>query len=1506
MDPRSRTQRLLVVVVLTALTFQSASGPVAGNARPDSTPTGSTGSAPTDPPPVPGGESSEVLGPCLVAPTFNVAVSEGHDNPGIPIEMQVPGGLSNSVMLLFDGHNATPTSADWSSTSFPETLPGREIMTKLVQDLGGSDHDITAFGLREPDHSTHSNSAARVNGPDGRFARAVLVYSGVPGSAIGDGIRATATKTGTSSTPSVTVSGIQPGDLVLAALSYHSGGSHDPNSVINEDPAWTERAYRVSGGTHSAGIHVIEKVATGGSATASWTLSKSRQYTAGIVVLKGAGSCPVEWEQLYGTCSGMHATCPANLEADPVNTATGNYVSSVTDLSLPGRGLGFAFTRTYNSLDTRVSTLGPGWTQSYAARLGFEGGGAVRFFAEDGAQLVFQPDGSGGFAAPSTAFGTLSQLGGGTYELTRRDQIRYRFDASGLLTAMVDRNGNELTLGYSADKLTTVTDTVGRAISLTYHPNGRLATLSGPPSRTVSYAYDGLNRLSTVTDSRGKVWTYTYDAQHRLLTIVDPNNHTVVTNEYGPDGRITAQTDARGKRGTFAWDPATETSTYTDARGKAWIDDYESNVLQSRRDPLGNTTSFGYDADFNVTAITDPRGKTTTQTWDTNGNLLTRTAPAPLSYVETWTYNARNDVSTYTNGRNKTTTYTYNTVGNLIKVTEPLAVETEFGRDPGGTGLLVSITDPRDKVTTYGYDAEANLTSTVMPLGNVTTMGYDAAGRLTSVVDPRGNATGANPADYTTTFSYNATDQVLTTISPLGHVTTFAYDDAGNLTSVTDPNTNATSYGYDAANNLTSVTDAANELTAYGYDNVGNLTTRSDANNHVTTYAYDDANRLTSTTDSLTNVWSLTYDAAGNVATRTDAKDHIITHTYDALNRLTGIAYADPATADVTLAYDANGNPTTLTDGAGTETYVYDDLDRLETVTRGTSTFSYGYDPVSNVTSRTYPDATATTYTYDDDGRMATAVAGSATTTYGYDPAGNVKTIATPDGYVARYAYDRAGRLLEVAHRTDTALLSRFTYELDPAGNRIALTSRLGTVSYRYDDLNRLTGACWVTTCPWGAGATPAACLDCGSATGVSRPADPNPPDPADTFVTYTYDPVGNRLTEATYLGTTSYAYDAADRLTSRTPPGQSAVAYTYDDNGNQLSAGSETFSWDAADRLVSATAGGVTETYTYAGDGRRLSVAAGGSTQSWWWDLAHALPMLALERDGSGAVIRRSTYGLGRIATAAGAVSAYHHSDVLGSVVDVTNAAGTSLSWTEFQPFGAVRTSGLAAGASATPYGFTGEFTDSTGLVHLRARQHDTATGRFLSIDPMAPLLTDPYVGTYVYARSMPTAAVDPSGRFAFLAPLVAIAAPIVTNAVLGVGGYLVSNAVVNFATGLPLDKGLNPVDGLIAAGAGVAAGPLGGLGVTGTKLVAAKVIGGAAIGCGSTLASQQFAGEFNRAEALIGCAFGATGALLPANTLGRSFIYGTTNSVAQGFTTHLVDRQLSKPFRKTLVAGR
>ncbi|MBA3876901.1 MAG: hypothetical protein C0498_08190 [Anaerolinea sp.] len=105
-------------------------------------------------------------------------------------------------------------------------------------------------------------------------------------------------------------------------------------------------------------------------------------------------------------------------------------------------------------------------------------------------------------------------------------------------------------------------------------------------------------------------------------------------------------------------------------------------------------------------------------------------------------------------------------------------------------------------------------------------------------------------------------------------------------------------------------------------------------------------------------------------------------------------------------------------------------------------------------------------------------------------------------------------------------------------------------------------------------------------------------------------------MTEQTYQGTTTYAYDTADRLVGVTAPGGAVTASTYDANGNQASAGTTTYAYDLADRLVRATVGPTTKTYTWSGDGIRRSAVRGSRAQDqtrFLVDRAFALPQVAL-----------------------------------------------------------------------------------------------------------------------------------------------------------------------------------------------------------------------------------------------------------------------------------------------------
>ena len=418
-----------------------------------------------------------------------------------------------------------------------------------------------------------------------------------------------------------------------------------------------------------------------------------------------------------------------------------------------------------------------------------------------------------------------------------------------------------------------------------------------------------------------------------------------------------------------------------------------------------------------------------------------------------------------------------------------------------------------------------------------------------------------------------------------------------------------------------------------------------------------------------------------------------------------------------------------MIDGAGTEGYAYDTLDRLTSVTRGSDVFSYAYNQADAVTRRTYPGGSFIDYTYDDDSRLASVTSAGVTTDYGYDAANHLisTTLPASNGHTESRGYDRAGRLIEVSNDKGGSMLSKATYTLDPVGNPTTVVTASDTTTYAYDAQDRLTEVCFQSSCP-------------------------NTTDP---YIRYGYDAVGNRVTETRPGGTTTSTYNTADQLTQTSGP-LGITGYSYDDNGNQTQAGARSFTYDLANRMSSTTSGAVTTTYVYDGADKRLQASTGSGVSdkvNFLWDPNFGLPQLALERDGAGALLRRYVHGNDLISMTSGGVAYYYHKDGIGSITNVTSASGTPQWSYSYEPFGSSRmTTKINPLAPDNPVRFTGEYLDPTGLYHLRARQFDPSLGRFTATDPLPAGPSDPYVSSYAYVNNRPTLYVDPSGLFCVL----------------------------------------------------------------------------------------------------------------------------------------------------------
>ena len=247
----------------------------------------------------------------------------------------------------------------------------------------------------------------------------------------------------------------------------------------------------------------------------------------------------------------------------------------------------------------------------------------------------------------------------------------------------------------------------------------------------------------------------------------------------------------------------------------------------------------------------------------------------------------------------------------------------------------------------------------------------------------------------------------------------------------------------------------------------------------------------------------------------------------------------------------------------------------------------------------------------------------------------------------------------------------------------------------------------------------------------------------ADGPRSYTHDPPGNRLTKVAGA-TTAYAYDRADRLLTA-----GATAVTVNAVGNITARGTDTFAYDQANRLTSATVAGVTETYTYDGDGVRFSRQVGAGPR-------HPLR----QRSSTPGCRSRSTTAP---ASTSGATASptpcparrleVYHADRLGSVRAITDATGAVTATYRTDEFGLPT---ATTGTTTQPFTFTGEPRDATGLTYLRARYYDPTLGRFMSRDRGQDFLGSPgSLNSYVYVESNPTTSRDPSGR---VAPAVAI----------------------------------------------------------------------------------------------------------------------------------------------------
>ncbi len=932
----------------------------------------------------------------------------------------------------------------------------------------------------------------------------------------------------------------------------------------------------------------------------------------------------------------------------------------------------------------------------------------------------------------------------------------------------------------------------GTAITFPINQRAVIFTLPGSGNLQAKHV-DLINSLGLTTESDdydfGSGAPQTTALKKTLITYASLGSNL---NSYEQTLKIQDGTGATKYRQDFSYDQYTSFTGSNCITGASQHDDGGHGCSFITRANLTSVTTY-------TDPVTPAGGITKNFTYDSLGNL--RTAQLNCCQQKTWNYSNTthyaypDSVTSGSGSTSLTTASTYdNNSGIVLSITDPDNLVTNLAYDiMGRIASAQPVTTPTTPATTYtyhDYDNSSSFTNwtaqvcapvqgsntacqkTILDsLGrSLTRQTLDGANILYSAIDAQYDVFGRayrtrNPytgtASYWTTTQFDVLGRVTSTTLPDNSATGYSYTDA--TVTVTDPTGKQRKMQSDALRRLVSVwePDPSNSLTlqtTYAYNVLDALTSVTQGS-QTRTYTYDALSRVTSTTTpeagtvcfgSVSGSTCNTdgYDSFNNLLKRTDARGVLTSYGYDGLNRLTSIGYnvgtsGVPATSGVTFTYGTNvaqfnnGRLITMTDGAGSENYTYNNLGQLTQLQKvvGSTTYptSYQYNLAGELTQITYPSGRSVQQNLDTIGRLSSIVGtlNSVNTTYasgfGYNSAFQATGFQYGNGLFASFGfsadrlqlscldYSTTNRGLNCTHDATTKF--GLTYSYGSAGSNngqiAGITDSVDsgrTVSYAYDALYRLSSA--VTN---------------GSANYVKW------------GLSWNYDRYGNALAETQTYDSPAHFSVSVDVITNRINTG----GYAYDANGNMTNDGNNTLVYDAENRLRSATNGGASGTYTYDGNNLRVSKSSSGTTTVY---IFSGSKVIAEYDNGAAPASPSREYiysGGALLAKIDSAGTKYYHQDHLSNRL-VTDASGNTSAQLGHYPFGE-----SWYNASSDKLLFTSYERDSeSGNDYAMMRYSVNRLGRFSSPDPLSGTTGNPQsLNKYAYAMNDPGNLRDPLG---------------------------------------------------------------------------------------------------------------------------------------------------------------
>ncbi len=704
--------------------------------------------------------------------------------------------------------------------------------------------------------------------------------------------------------------------------------------------------------------------------------------------------------------------------------------------------------------------------------------------------------------------------------------------------------------------------------------------------------------------------------------------------------------------------------------------------------------SYTYDDEGNLISVASNAKQKSEMEYNTDNKLTNVLDPKGGSYQ--YTYNSHGTVDTATTQNGAVYSYEYDSNGNVKKAvglgtdgTRIRSQQTVYYPSQYSYSYLVKTFDQRNLKSEYTYDSKT--------------------GTLTRFKDPK---------NVTTAYSYNANNDILTSVSKAGHTVNYSYDsDYRNLTGIQTDTTDY-SLAYNGLGLRTQTKVGDHTLANYTYTNGGLLDSMTYGNNTTVDYHYD---KFGNVDEKKVNNITMYEGMSDNTGAVTKAIDHVnnlrYDNTYDSTDRLISSTITNTENnkrkAMFEYDFDLNNNLSKLTtltpNGRNKVLYTYGDDNRLTEVTlNNNKKVNYSYNGIGQLTSRTVTlpsNPITTTYTYH-------GIEDSDHTVYKNNLI-RIETIGNND-FTYLYNYDNNNNIIRIYNGTYDEQLEDYSYDNLGQMTKAEYLSRNERHDYTYDNVGNITEEKVYDT----SGSTPVL-----TSTNTYTYGDNSWGDLLTSYNgdTITYDAIGNPLQ---YRNGISFTWANGRQLKSYTK-NNSTVNYTYDSNGMRLS----------------KDVNGVKRNYLYNNGLLMQEIVDNTRILDYSYDSA-GNPVSVAYRTSLSATPIYYYYAVNSrgdvvgIYTASGSLLVVYEYDAWGNILSVKNANGVNIA----------NPNSIANIQSLRYRGYCYD-TDS-GLYYLQSRYYDPVTHRFINADGLVSTGTGILgYNMFSYCENNPVNCCDPTG---------------------------------------------------------------------------------------------------------------------------------------------------------------